>query len=359
MSNGGVDSRTQRTAHFNGHSSPHERRDVFLLGAGFSRAVSEHMPLLPDLARGVLERYPRREHVAPEVVALMEENFAHALSYLEHPKPWLSDAENLRHRGLFLEFSSVIAELLDEAVRRTLDMRKGSAPAWLHRLIRHWHHHRCGVITLNHDTLIETVASGVELEGEPLWAHHLYPPLLTDARLRAGNWQPFLQLDTFVLLKLHGSTNWYYSGRASAYGEPIYFVTPPRPTEGDPQQLNRRLSAVADKYPFLVPPIYDQSNLLTHETIRAHWIQAGQLLQRARRLVCMGYSLPPSDVIMHHFLRTTLPEGVMVEVVDESEKIVANYRQSLEPRSKVSGEFAGQDAIERFVDSTAAKITPE
>jgi hypothetical protein len=57
-----------------------ESRDVYLLGAGFSRAVSQHMPLLPDLARGVLERYSRREHVTADIVELMEDNFAHALS---------------------------------------------------------------------------------------------------------------------------------------------------------------------------------------------------------------------------------------------------------------------------------------
>lgn len=352
MSNGGIDPTQNRTRPATEAVRQTESRDVYLLGAGFSRAVSQHMPLLPDLARGVLDRYSKSEHVTADVVALMEENFAHALSYLEHPKPWLSDADNLRHRGLFLEFSSIIADLLEEAVQRTLDTRERTAPRWLDRLIRHWHQQRCGVITLNHDTLIETVASGIELEDGPLWAHHLYPPLLTDARLRAGDWQPFQRRATFLLLKLHGSTNWYYSGRTSAFGEPIYFVTPPRPDGTDDSQHERHMRAVADKYPFLVPPIYDQSNLLTHETIRAHWIQAGQFLQHARRLVCMGYSLPANDVIMHHFLRTTLPEGVSVEVVDERHEVVNNYRDSVGHRSMVRDEFAGCSAIERFVAAT-------
>lgn len=327
-------------------------RDVFLLGAGFSRAISDHMPLLPDLARGVLDGYGRRDYVEPEVQALMEENFAHALSYLEHPKPWLSEADNLRHRALFLDFSSVIAELLDQAVRRTLEKGSDRSPVWLGRLIRHWHAGRCVVITLNHDTLIETVASTLELEGGPLLAHFIYPPLLTDARLRSGDWQPFADRETFLLLKLHGSTNWFYSGRAPAFGEPIYFVNPRDPAAKDDPAYRRRMRAVADKYPFLVPPIYDQSSLLTHETIRAHWLQAGQLLRQARRLVCMGYSLPPSDIIMHHFLRTSLPEAVCVEVVDESSEVVRNYETALgRTEAAVSGAFAGAGAIERFVAS--------
>ncbi len=327
-------------------------RDVFLLGAGFSRAISEHMPLLPDLARGVLGRFRPRERIPPDVAALAEEDFAHALSYLEHPKPWVSEGDNLRHRGLFLEFSSVISELLEEAVRRTAGALAGESPHWLKRLILHWHQHRCGVLTLNHDTLIETMASGLEVEGEPLWTHYIYPPLLTDARLRSGDWEPFPERETLLLLKLHGSTNWYYSGRVSAFGEPIYFVAPPRPNGDDEARYRRRLRAVADKYPFLVPPIYDQSSLLTHETIRAHWLQSGQLLRKARRLVCMGYSLPPSDIIMHHFLRTSLGQDVEVEVVDESRDVVENYRHALGGTSaQVRGSFAGPGAIERFIQS--------
>jgi hypothetical protein len=334
-------------------------RDVFLLGAGFSRAISQHMPLLPDLERGVLDRYQHRVRVPADVVGLMEENFAHALSYLEHPKPWLSEAENLRHRGLFLDFSSIIAELLDEAVQKTARELQGQSPHWLKQLILHWHRQRCGVLTLNHDTLIEAMASGLTVEEEPLWAHFIYPPLLTDARLRAGDWQPFEHRETLLLLKLHGSTNWYYSGRMASFGEPIYFVAPPRPAGDDQAQHQRRLRAVADKYPFLVPPIYDQSALLTHETIRAHWLQAGELLHRARRLVCMGYSLPPSDIIMHHFLRTTLANRVCIEVVDESEDVVENYRRALGGTSAViQAHFAGADAIKRFVSSLRHDATP-
>lgn len=328
------------------------RGDVYLLGAGFSRAVSTHMPLLPDLARLVLDKYPNQNYVAPDVQLLMKENFAHALSYLEHPKPWLSEAENLRHRGLFLDYSAVMAELLDEAVQRTLSEGENQPPGWLDQLIRHWHRQGSGVITLNHDTLIETVAGEMEIEGGPLHAHHIYPPLLTDARLRSGDWEPFPERNTFVLLKLHGSTNWYSSGRVSAFGEPIYFVAPPGVTQRHAPSHQRRLRAVADKYPFLVPPIYDQSALLTHETIRALWQQAGQLLRQANRLVCMGYSLPPSDIIMHHFLRTTLRDNVRIEVVDESAAVVKNYKASLaHARASVSGAFAGERAIQRFVES--------
>lgn len=310
------------------------------------------MPLLSDLAQGVLQQYPDRPPLAKEVVTMMEENFAHALSYLEHPKPWLPEPENLRHRGLFLEISSIIAELLDDAVRLTTRHGEPPIPAWLPHLIHYWHERQCVVISLNHDVLIETVASTALSASEPLWAHHLYLPLLSDARLRAGDWKPFSPRETLILLKLHGSTNWFYSGRSAVFGEPIYFLNPPRPSGEDDAAFRHHARAVADKYPFLVPPIYDQSTLLTHETIRAQWMEAAHALQHASRLICLGYSLPPSDIIMHHFLRTSLSPRVVVEVVDENEGIVRNYRESLaQTQAEVRGTYSGPRAIEQLAGS--------
>ena len=288
--------------------------DVFLLGAGFSRAASELMPLLQDLAQRMRERLGPSSRIPDEVGAIMQENFAHALSYLEQEKPWLTEADNLRHRALFLEFSSAIARDLDETVRSITRGKSSAAPEWFSRLIAYWHREQCTVLTLNYDTLIETVAASISVGEETrIAARDIYPPLLSDAGLRSGLSSAGKQLESFRLLKLHGSTNWYYSGRTSAQGEPIYFV-PPLPSSGataaDKEAHEHRLRAVADKYPFLIPPIYDKSALFTHETIRALWFEAGETLKRAKRLVCMGYSLPESDLTMKHFLRTTTGKDI-------------------------------------------------
>jgi hypothetical protein len=66
--------------------------------------------------------------------------------------------------------------------------------------------------------------------------------------------------------------------RRLTHGEPIYFVPPLPLTSVSPEQQREHtfgLKAVADKYPFLVPTMCDKSALLTHETIRALWFDAG------------------------------------------------------------------------------------
>lgn len=329
--------------------------DVFLLGAGFSRAASTYMPLLQDLALRIRERFEPGARIPKEVTAIMQENFAHALSYLEQAKPWLTEAENLRHRALFLEFSSVIARDLDDTVRAIMRRPESSTPEWFTRLIRYWHDHRCMVLTLNYDTLVETVAASIEVQGgTTISSRDIYPPLLTDAALRSGLSPATKRLDTFRLLKLHGSTNWYYSGRTSAQGEPIYFVPPlgTRCVAPEKQEEHEhRLRAVADKYPFLIPPIYDKSALFTHETIRALWFEAGETLKRAKRLVCMGYSLPESDLTMKHFLRTSTSADATFEIVDPSEEAFSNFKRLLRGSpAKLQQSFAGPDCIQQFVE---------
>ena len=311
------------------------------------------MPLLQDLARHIAEKFDKRDRIPSEVSRMMEENLAHALSYLEQAKPWMTEAENLRHRALFLEFSTVIARDLEETVREAAADMSTAVPEWLKELILFWHQHRCTVMTLNYDTLIETAAASLRVEnGEAILPHHLYPPLLTDAGARSGMATKAGRMETFRLLKLHGSTNWYYSGRTLAQGEPIYFVPPLLPTENGStrEEHELRVRAVADKYPFLVPPVYDKSALFTHETIRALWFEAGEALKRADRVICMGYSLPESDLTMKHFLRTTIREDVECEVVDPSEEALTNFRRLLKESSvRLKQTVSGRDCIKQFV----------
>jgi hypothetical protein len=157
---------------------------------------------------------------------------------------------------------------------------------------------------------------------------------------------------TFRLLKLHGSTNWYFSGRSDARGEPIYFVPPlpvRRPSAEERQAHAYRLNAVADKYPLLVPPVYDKAALLTHETIRALWFSAGEALRRADRVICMGYSLPESDLTMMHFLRTTSRRGRIL-IVDPSQTAEHNFQRLFHGTGlRVESYACGPRTIPRFV----------
>jgi hypothetical protein len=79
--------------------------DVFLLGAGFSKAVSTEMPITSELGRAALGLYKLKDSISPEIRRLIEEDFENALVFLASDKPWLPESENLRHKALFLDLT--------------------------------------------------------------------------------------------------------------------------------------------------------------------------------------------------------------------------------------------------------------
>lgn len=203
--------------------------DVFILGAGFSKAISDEMPITKELAKQVIGRYKYRERIDPMILSMMEEDegqgFEKALTFLTQDKPWLPESENLRHKALYLDLANVIRGILQEIMRDPMVWGTNQPPLWLEALVTFWHDSRSSVITLNYDTLIERVASSVywHKRSRGIPTSQLYPMILTPAEQRNGSVrsEPDSEqaLETFRLFKLHGSTNWFYSGRSDFFGE--------------------------------------------------------------------------------------------------------------------------------------------
>jgi hypothetical protein len=88
--------------------------DMFLLGAGFSKAISPSMPLLKELGEMI-----QRRVVVPieknEVLAFTDD-VELRMTYLAQNHPWLSDADNMRNRALFFDFSDSIKKIIQEVM---------------------------------------------------------------------------------------------------------------------------------------------------------------------------------------------------------------------------------------------------
>ena len=129
------------------------------------------------------------------------------MSSLAVNKPFLRNSENLRRRALFTDVAEHIAELIDERANTASQER---VPHWLQRLITIWHIDRSTVITLNYDTLVERAARSVSLDCAskgPISPSQLMkglPPAAPEG-ITFGDGER----ETFGLLKLHGSTNFY------------------------------------------------------------------------------------------------------------------------------------------------------
>jgi len=354
--------------------------DLFVLGAGFSRAAARQMPLLrdlPELLRGLrawsvlhdgwLERF--------------DSNVETLLTYLSQTQPFLSEAENLRNRAEFLDVSKklgwAVASRQDEAVRNA------SEPQWLSRLVRAWDASpEMGptvVITFNYDTLVEKMYQAIrDVQGADVpidkrrptpQAADLYPAPLAHLGTRSG--VGLLGGDvrrSFSLLKLHGSVNWLYSGSERFFGETIYYVPVVSGWQPDEYAV-ASYGRAPDKTPFVVPPTTEKSTFFANETVRWQWEQARNELTFAHRVFFIGYSLPQTDLLVR-FLFSSLDPRVEIHLVNRLERtlhhagrsddrirddFIHHYTQAF-PRQQVVGEFVrvDQDVLEDFVASYVA-----
>jgi hypothetical protein len=79
------------------------------------------MPLTFALTTGVKDEL--HGIASPEELAdipYLETDFERALSYLTEAQPWLSEAERLRHRALFLDMAEAVHKMLVRAQTETL-----------------------------------------------------------------------------------------------------------------------------------------------------------------------------------------------------------------------------------------------
>jgi hypothetical protein len=323
-------------------------REAFLLGAGFSCALSEAMPDTKALGRGVASRLTHAGHSTELLYGLYGGNFEAWLTQLAEGRPWVSEADNLRDRAMFLEASSLVADIIRMAQRQA-----GARASWLGRLVTFWHQNRSVVLTLNYDTLIEQAIDDLHLKDNGELVHYstAYAIPVTSATMRrAGVLAQGFDIETLRLLKLHGSINWYYSGSDSPHGETVYEggLTYGWDAEYVHVTGDRGLDLLVDKVPFVVPPTGTKSTFFNNETIRAQWSVANEFL-RGCRLVVMGYSLPEADHLMRLFLDQSVDE---ITLVNSDPEIGTHFRRLL-PRCQIIDEpwVTATNPIEEFVSA--------
>lgn len=333
---------------------------AFLIGSGFSRAVSAHMPTLTELSAAVrTEIAAMRRPAIPAAETPVANDFEQWLSYLVDAPPWLDQAQQLRNRAAFADVATAIHAVLTAAQLRAVGDTQ-EPPDWLTQLVRYWDETRATVITFNYDVLIEMTWL---IDHPPRAWHDLYPVPVTPAATRqAAGYGGSVGDDppTLALLKLHGSLNWRYSGAAAPPGDPVYDIGVAGPWSIDGTGTpwpGRGERMVVDKVPMIVPPAAVKSPYYGNQIIRALWQQAAEALRDADELVLMGFSLPPSDQIVASLISTELPRDAAVVPVDPSTDVVDNLRRRLPAgteRDRVEPAFCGiDDSIPTWVRTFA------
>jgi hypothetical protein len=333
--------------------------DVVILGAGFSKALSQAMPLTDELGEDVLKVVQGSTLRLPE--RFSGGQFEAWLSRIAEDQPDLSVADNLANRALFQRCSEALALVLNDRTEGATE--EASSRAWLRPFLNTLHVRRATVITFNQDILIERSIgdAGLHSWGERRWAmpvgqrqitwHDLLDdqPSLPNAGTRLAS---FLPEPTFRLLKLHGSTNWFWRpGDASGVTVARWFLpgTVPR-DEAQPDEAAALRRALPGRVPLIVPPAASKSGYYQTPILTQLWQDARAALSAENvRVSLVGYSIPPTDLVTSGMLRETLfdrtSEPVRLDVVNLD---ITAVRDRLMQLGASLGQITGIDAVGDF-----------
>ena len=333
------------------------RQDVFVLGAGFSKAIDNRMPTMKELTDEVRARIADEgEFRLPSPLdADANDNIELWMTYLSQNQPWLRRSANQYNRALATRIEEYIADIIRERERTAL----GTAMSeWLGQLTRNWDTAQATVITLNYDTLVERASVGEPSDGNALSLSHIYPDNLANIRSIGKALLSASPRDTFAYYKLHGSINWHYSGREDFYGETIYFSNVSRWGLELTAHESDSEAPAKDKEALIIPPVAEKTTFFQNEYVRGIWQNAGVALSEATRVFVIGYSLPATDMGMEFFLQRYMPAaGTPWYIVDIDTEVTTRYRALLTNQNVQDGYVAESNAVQGFT-ADYPEVTP-
>ena len=327
-------------------------RHVAILGAGFSRAISEAMPTLQTLGERVITQLGLAE-ASP--LDEFDGSLERWMSFLSADQPWLSEAGNLRNRSVFVDAAQAVSDAIATAEQEAVAQ---PVPQWLYRLVWTWAETGADVFTFNYDTLVERALAALTgwdtLSDVYATALAERVPPGSGAFLGPGN--PDRSL--FRLYKLHGSTNWSFSGLSAPINDPIVLTQDRPPWRPDSRQANTtpRYVALYDGLaPLIVPPTYSKGPYYGNLALRAQWARGASALANASDAAILGYSFPPGDLTTREWIGTSLSPSATLAVADWCAETADRVLMEV-GKGRGGTPHSGEKAISDFVNATCGDL---
>lgn len=329
-------------------------RPVYVLGAGFSRAISESMPLTDELGDAVQETLGLSWPSGHESMSFEEK-----LTLLSTPLPFLEGYRNTQRRA---QAEQITAALADELDTRGAEATSGAAPSWLLQLVSLWNEEQATVLTFNYDTLVEQAvttlrppvlgsSSSNESTASTVHGSQIVYPAPAAVGVRTFRDQDGPSGESFQLLKLHGSLNWFWSlGDGSTVVRRPYIHGFGEAADN----AGSELAGVQTLDRFLVPPVLSKDSYYNVNLVHMLWRSAYEAVRAASRLTIIGYSMPAGDRIAAELLRE-LGEGTPVDIINRT---IGDSSHPMSPAGRaaslefvVDEQYSGAGAVAEYVSA--------
>lgn len=304
------------------NESDHIEREVFVLGAGFTRAFLPDSPLMVDdydaatLAKN-FESFP----LASRILDLERNrnsqgriNIERLLTRLDGGMPYDQG------QGAFEELGLLTSEVKLAFLGKIKQARDGEYYATeMAKFAEHCLRQNINCITFNYDDFLDEALwkfQADERAPSPSWhpddgyGYYCSPSILSVLNLSqaAANFH-----SSISLLKLHGSINWYPKlGHAQPYfANAITHHESWSPYASEQETLgigNETLERHLEPDPFIVPPVLMKSAIVEEPVLRLIWNRAFRALQEAEKVTFVGYSFPLTDIAVRTLFEEALQD---------------------------------------------------
>lgn len=297
-----------------------EEKEIFILGAGFSRAIAgDSMPLLHELTKEISEgitsgpdndikniwdQYIVRPNIG-NIRSIDEEDPDKIRSNFEDIMTFLSSDfayEDYKDQHLKAILYRYITDLIVKIFERKNQEKSILQAPWLHNFAKYLHNERAEIFTFNYDLVLENL-----LAQSLNYPNHDFDPIYTIKTMDNSNTN-FFNNDardywrkSIKLYKLHGSINWLYDPDFQNGVRIVSSHTLPEYRQG--------LQCL------IVPPTMLKNFELKTKLLDFQWHVFKDDLTQASKLYIIGYSIPFTDVATRFVLQTQLNPECRIFIV--------------------------------------------
>ncbi|MGE4385551.1 MAG: hypothetical protein AB7E39_06790 [Endomicrobiaceae bacterium] len=324
------------------------QKQTFILGAGFSKAVADTMPLLNELSQEIKQKIDNtqdedikhfwNDFIIKNNIGNIQDkdtaNFEDILTYLSTNFTY----ENYKGIGLKNILYEYIKEQIVEIFKEKNIEKEIKDDQYLKNFLNYLVDTKTNVCTFNYDLVLENSFKKIKPDAKDNHFKDLYIIQKIDTGLMSffSEKNDDILKNTINIYKLHGSINWLYDKDVQNGIRVI--------SDGTLPEYKLGLS------PLIVPPTISKNFSQLTPLLNIQWYKFREELENAEKIYIIGYSIPKTDIATYYALKTLIKHDakiVIVNKIDENDEKVKEWKVLF---SKQNLEFCFEGFTETFVN---------